>query len=215
MTEATPTAHGRESGDGGFQKPLLHRKYLLEDTAEHLTGQADGIHVDEQFTCVVIEGGSRFGLVNSEAVPHDRLVCVVGPSLPKAAVEDSSHQRFKVGAGQVQDELDIDIPRDQFALGDVSRDSIQQQDLARRIKSTLRDTGGEFFSPQGDCEVVGNEVSTGGVCSDSTSVTGIGVQAAKDLSAGEMEESGKRTKDNPLCALSTAGWPEKQDRGWA
>ena len=215
MTEATTTAPGRESGDGGSQKTLLHRKHLLEDSAEHLTGQADGVHVDEQFTRVVIEGRSRFGLVNREAVPHDRLVGVVGPSLPKAAVEDSLHQRFKVGARQVQDELDIDIRRDQFALCDVSRDSIQQQDLARRVKRTLRDTGGEFFSPQVDCEVVRNEVSTGGVCSDSTSVTGIGVQAAENLSAGEMKESGKPAKDNPLCTLSAAGWPEKQDRGEA
>ena len=101
MKQATPVARGRESGDGGSQKPLLHRKHLLEDSAEHLTGQADGIHVDEQFTRVVIEDWCRFGLVNGEAVPDDRFVCIVGPSLAKAAVEDSLHQRFKVGASQV------------------------------------------------------------------------------------------------------------------
>ena len=94
-------------------------------------------------------------------------------------------------------------------------DSVQQQDLARRVKRTLRNTGGEFFSPQSGGEFVRDKVSAGGVSSDSTSVTGIGVQASENLSTGEMEETGKPAKDNALCALSAARRAEKQDRGWA
>ena len=121
-------------------------EHEFEDSGEHFAGQTDGVDVAEQFGRVVVEHGCRFGLVDIEAVPDNRFVGVVGASLLTGSIEDPLHQRFVVGSGEVQHEFHIDIVGDQFTLGGIAWDPIQQQDLSIRVEGALGGPGGELVS---------------------------------------------------------------------
>jgi len=186
---------------------------VIEDTCEHLAGETDRIDIGEKCGGVEVEHGCRFGPVDFEAVPDDRFVGVVGPSLLPGSIQDPLHQRFVIAAGEVQDQSDIDIPGDHLALGGIPRDAVQQQDLPSGVERAVGDPGGELLAAQRDGEVVGDEVSAGGVFGDRLCVGRGGVEAAEDLSTGEMKEAGESAQDGALCPFSAAGGAEEQDGG--
>lgn len=202
-----------DSGTLAGQELLLDGEHVFQDMAKHFAGKPDGINVAEQFGGIEIEYRCRFRLVDFEAVADHRLVGVVGSSLLAGTVQDSLHQRLEVVSGQVQYKFDVDIAGDHFALCGVSGDAVQQQDLASGVERAVVDPGGKLFAPQRYGEVVGDEVSTGGVLGDSLRVGRVGIEAAKDVAAGEMEKAGESAEDEPLRALSAAGCTEEQDGG--
>ena len=158
----------------------------------------------------MIEDGLGFLLVGLEAAMDHIQIGVIQAILTKRTTLQSFDHFVHIRARQMEYRTNIQHGFKHLCLAGISRDSVQNQDIAFGVKTAVGSRGLYVFFPQVNGGFIGYELSGTGVLNEHTSQRIIDPEVAKRITASEVKEARDIPEDLALGPFARSWSSEKE-----
>ena len=178
---------------------------IAKNVHEDANGSLGGIDIFDEIGSVEFEDGFGFFVVGFEAMADGFLVGVVEAVFFEGALFEAGDEGIAIGAGEVEDALDINEFAHNFRLIDASGDAIEDEGIDIGSEAMGADHIADASHPEFHGDFVGDEFPFTGVSEEGLADGGTGIEGAKDIAASAVEEAGDGAEDFALGSF-TASW---------
>ena len=178
---------------------------IAKNVHEDANGSLGGIDIFDEIGPIEFEDGFGFFVVGFEAMADGFFVGVVEAVFFEGALFEAGDEGIAIGAGEVEDALDINEFAHNFRLIDASGDAIEDEGIDIGFEAMGADHIADASHPEFHGDFVGDEFPFTGVSEEGLADGGTGIEGAKDIAASAVEEAGDGAEDFALGSF-TASW---------
>jgi hypothetical protein len=170
-----------------------------------------GIDVMPFDSGIVVKHRLGFVVVGAETVPNNLLVGIIETVVPEGPLLETGHQFVPVGTGKMKDAANLDMGLHEDGLGNIPRDSIQNEKVAVRVKLAGFDCLENRFMPETHGHLVRNQLTLAGVFKELCAKLTGRIQRPENITAGTMIKTGNLPQDLALGSLAASRCAENQN----
>ena len=160
---------------------------------------------------VEVEHRLGFAVVGFETLLDDIQVRIIETILAEGAPLESFDHLVRLGAGQIEDRPHVERVGKNPGLIGVTRDAVEHEDVACRVKFAVRRAGFDVLGPERDGRLVGHKLAFAGVLDESPAHRIFDAEVAEGVAAREVEEARHGAEDLALRAFARTWRAEEKD----
>src|SRR6266702_1869252 len=189
----------------------LNLNQVTQNIKQHFGRGLVRIYAVQQLAAVKIEHRFAFAFVSFLPIADDIHVRIVEAVLFEGAALEAFDQFVHVSAAQIENADDLERVFQHLRLSHIPRNTVEHERVLIRMEAASLGAGLDELPPEWGGGLVRHQFTSAGILQKNLANGAVGLEAAKDLAAGAMEEVGDGAQDFALGPFSGSGSAEQQD----
>lgn len=190
--------------------PILAGRDALQYLEQYFRGWLRGVNTCNAIFAVIFEHRLRFRLVGGEATLNDLFVRIIETIVFERALLQAREKCLAIRAGKMKYFLHVDFLIHDLRLADISRNTIEDENIDVGFELVRVDCGVDRFFPKLHRDVIGDELTLARIFEKCLTHFGARIDGTEDVSAGAMEKAGNCSKSLTLRAFAAPGRTKKE-----